>query len=183
MTKLNKRKCVNCGDVFQKLKPLQNVCDHICAIKHAQKLREKKEKREWQKEKAVRLEKLKTKSDYEKELQMVFNEFIRLRDVGKPCISCDALYGTYEVNAGHFVPAGTYKNLRFNELNVHNQCVHCNKHRHGSLIEYAERLPLRIGIDSFEELKRLKNVPRHYSIPELIELKVIYKDKIKQLNK
>lgn len=181
MTKLNKRKCVNCGQVFQKLKPLQNCCSIVCSIEHAKALREKKEAREWKKEKAVRKEKLKTKSDYEKELETVFNEFIRLRDVGQPCISCDAPYGTYEVNAGHYYPAGSYKNLRFTELNVHNQCVHCNKHRHANLIEYTERLPLRIGIESFEELKRLKNVSRHYSIPELIELKVIYKDKIKQL--
>ena len=181
MTKLNKRKCVNCGEVFQKLKPLQNCCDHICAIEHAQALREKKEKQEWRKEKSVRKEKIKTKSDYEKELEIIFNAFIRERDKGKPCISCDALYGTYEVNAGHFYPAGSYKNLRFNELNVHNQCIHCNKHKHGNLIEYAERLPLRIGIQSFEELKRLKNVPIHYSIPELIELKVIYKEKLRKL--
>lgn len=181
MTKLNKRKCVNCGEVFQKIKPLQNVCDHICAIEHAKALREKKEAKAWRKEKAIRKEKLKTKSDYEKELQSIFNEYIRLRDKGQPCITCGLPYGSYKEHACHYYPSGSNRNLRFNELNVHLGCDHCNVFLHGNLIAYTERLPLRIGIESFEELKRLKNVPRHYSIPELIELKVIYKDKIKQL--
>jgi len=179
--KLNKRKCANCGEVFQKEKPLQQVCSYICGIAKAKTEREKKEKREWQKEKKVRNDKLKTKSDYEKELQIVFNEFIRIRDVGQPCISCGASYGMYKVHAGHYYPAGSYKNLRFHEFNVHNQCDQCNLHLHGNLIAYTERLPLRIGKHSFEQLQRLKNDPRRYSIPELIELKVIYKDKIRKL--
>jgi hypothetical protein len=126
-------------------------------------------------------ENLKTKKDYEKELEPIFNEFIRLRDEGQPCISCDAIWGTYKVNAGHYYPAGTYKNLRFDEENVHNQCVHCNQHKHGNLSEYAIRIPNRIGAIAFDLLQQRRLVPANYSIPELIEMKVIYKDKVKEL--
>lgn len=180
MPKLNKRKCKNCNKVFQKTKPLQFVCSVRCSIEYSKKQKEKKENQEWKKRKAETKEKLKTKKDYEKELQVVFNKYIRLRDQNKPCISCGTpLKGKFD--AGHFYPAGSYKNLRFNEDNVHAQCVHCNQHKHGALNEYALKLPERIGQERFDKLNKDRLIERHYSIPELIELKVIYKDKIKQL--
>ena len=40
---------------------------------------------------------------------------------------------------------------------------------------------IRIGLCKFTELKKLRGVAKKYSIPELVELKVIYKDKIKKL--
>jgi hypothetical protein len=70
-----------------------------------------------------------------------------------------------------FYPVGSYKNLRFNEHNVHKQCVHCNQHKHGNLIEYALNLPHRIGLCNFKKLNENRLTERHYSIPELIELK------------
>ena len=47
----NKRKCKQCGEVFEKKQPLQYVCSPICAINYAKK----KEKAKWQKEKKKRL--------------------------------------------------------------------------------------------------------------------------------
>ena len=177
--KLNKRKCVNCGEVFQKVRPLQNTCDYVCAIEHAQHLKEKQEAKGWKERKRATKEKLKTKQDYEKELQTVFNTFIRKRDKGKPCISCNRPL-IFKFDAGHFFPMGSYKNLRFNEDNCHAQCVHCNQHKHGNLNEYTINLPNRIGTEAFNQLIRDRLTEKHYSIPELIELKVIYKDKIKK---
>ena len=178
--KLNKRKCKECGEVFQKLRPLQYLCSPNCASQNAKKEREKKEAKEWKQRKKVAKEKQKTKQDYEKELQKVFNFFIRLRDKDKPCISCNRpLIGKFD--AGHYFPVGSYKNLRFSEENVFGQCVHCNQHKHGNLNEYTINLPLRIGEDNFNQLIKDRLIERHYSIPELIQLKVIYKEKIKKL--
>ena len=149
------------------------------SVLNAPKEREKKEKKEWNKRKAEIKQSLKTKQDYEKELEAVFNKFIRLRDAGKPCISCGTpLSGKFD--AGHYYPAGSYKNIRFDERNVHGQCVHCNQHKHGNIAEYTLRLPERIGKESFDQLVLDRLKERHYTIPELIELKVIYKDKIKK---
>ena len=78
--RLNKRKCKQCGEVFQKKQPLQFVCSPICSIEYAKKQRKKADKTEWQKRKKAIKEKLKTKQNYENELQVVFNTFIRLRD-------------------------------------------------------------------------------------------------------
>jgi uncharacterized protein involved in tolerance to divalent cations len=155
------------------------------AFREVQKVeQEKKNTKDWNKEKKEIKQSLKTKQDYEKELERIFNKFIRLRDAQLPCVSCDAPPGTYKLTAGHFYPAGSYKNIRFDEDNVHGQCwFNCNKNRHGNLLEYRPRLIKRIGSDNFEQLERRAKETRHYSIPELIELKVIYKEKIKNLSK
>lgn len=182
--KLKKRKCANkdCGKMFYpRHRSTEKVCSFPCASAYARKIREDREAKEWRERKKEIKQSLKTKQDYEKEVQKVFNEFIRLRDRGKPCISCGSIL-TGKFDAGHFYPVGSYKNLRFDEENTHGQCVHCNQHKHGNLAEYSINLPKRIGIDKFISLQDRRNNERHYSIPELIELKVIYKDKARRLN-
>ena len=145
-------------------------------------LAEKKKAKQWNKEKKERKEALKTNSDYVRELQVVFNKFIRLRDKDEGCISCDKPLNT-KYDAGHFYSTGSYPELRFNEDNVFGQCVHCNQHKHGALIEYGERLHTRIGLVKILRLKELINIPKKYTIDELKGLKVMYKLKIKQLEK
>ena len=172
-------KCKQCNKRFERVRPLQSVCCYTCAIEYSKQQREKKAKKEWNIEKKKIKESLKTKKDYEKELQVIFNSYIRERDKNKKCISCgEYLKGKYD--AGHFYPAGTYKNLRFDEDNTHGQCVHCNQHKHGNLNEYRFGLEKRIGLDRLEALDKRRLEVRKYTIPELIELKVIYKDKLKQ---
>jgi len=117
----------------------------------------KKSERDWQKEKKVLKEKLKTHKDYLKELQIVFNTYIRLRDINKGCISCGRSLVGVKFDAGHFYSVGGNPALRFNENNVHGQCVHCNRDKHGNLLEYAERLPERIGQIRFDVLKMERN--------------------------
>ncbi len=159
---------------------MQYCCSFDCSIAYAKVQREKKEVKGWIARKKATKEKLKTKKDYEKESQAVFNTFIRTRDKGKPCLSCNAPIKS-KFDAGHFFPVGSYKNLRFNEDNCHAQCVHCNQHKHGNLNEYTLNLPNRIGQEAFDKLIKDRLVLRKYTIPELIELKVKYKDKIKGL--
>ena len=83
------RTCKVCKTKFEPTyNSVQVTCSYQCAIKYAQKQREKKEKKEWNKRKKVLKEKVKTKSDYLKEAQAIFNTYIRLRDENKGCISC-----------------------------------------------------------------------------------------------
>jgi len=181
--KLKNRKCKNCKQEFKQLRPLQYLCGHSCALEYAKDKTKQKQADKIKKiNKEVRelKEKLKTKKDYEKELQTIVNKFIRLRDKDQPCISCEKPLNT-KFDAGHFYPAGSYKNLRFNEDNIHGQCVACNQHRHGNLLEYRPRLIKRIGQDRTDELDRLRNIPAHFMIDELKELKEVYKEKIKKL--
>jgi len=169
-------RCKICKDKFEPKYFLQKTClEPICVLGWSKKLIEK----EWKKEKKAIKESLKTNADHVRELQVIFNKFIRLRDKDKGCISCGtALVNKYD--AGHYRSAGGNPELRFKESNVHGQCVYCNQHRHGALIDYRKGLIKRIGLEEVELLEN-RIIPMKYSIPELIELKVIYKDKIKNL--
>jgi hypothetical protein len=125
-------------------------------------------------------EKLKTNSDHVRELQVIFNKFIRTRDKDKGCISCSKPLNT-KFDAGHLFSTGSYPELRFNELNVNGQCVHCNQHKRGNILEYLDGFEKRFGPGVLIGLKALKNIPRKYTIPELIELKKLYKEKTKEI--
>lgn len=103
--------------------------------------------------------------------QTVFNAFIRKRDEGLPCISC----GSYNTaHASHFMSAGNYNYLRFNEDNVHLSCVKCNTFLHGNLIEYRKRLIQKIGQERVEYLELMGTIHRttkndRYFFIEIIE--------------
>ena len=174
------RKCKMCKEKFEpKYNSVQMVCSPKCAINYSKQLEENKKAKEWIKRKKKMSNEIKTRSEHLKELQTIFNKFIRLRDKDKPCISCNKpLKEKYD--AGHYRSVGSTPELRFNEDNVHGQCVYCNQHLHGNLIEYRKGLKKRIGE---EKVLLLENycIPLKLSIPEIVELKVIYKDKTKQI--
>jgi len=182
--RLNKNKtCKQCKRKFQQKQPLQYVCSLECSIDYAKELEEKKKKKENKAVKNKIKEKHKTWSSYVKDVESVFNAFIRERDKNLPCISCDALAGTYKLTAGHFYPT-TYQYLRFNEDNVHGQCwFNCNKNKHGNVNEYRIRLIEKIGIKRVEQLDEDRVKKLDLTIPELIELKVNYKEKLRVLKK
>ena len=169
------RTCKICKTKFEPTNSsVQMVCGFDCSIKYVCKQKEKK----WQKEKKVLKEKLKTTSDYLKEVQVVFNKWIRLRDKGKPCISCGN--PAKKENAGHYRSVGSSPQLRFEPLNNNLQCEYCNTFLHGNLINYRINLIKKIGLDKVEWLEQ-EHPPKHYSIPELILLKEEYKEKIRQM--
>lgn len=155
----------------------QMVCGGRCAIEY-DRIQKRKA---WRKEKAVRKDALKTHSEWLKDLQKVFNAFIRERDKGKLCVSCGAkVNGTG--HASHMFSVGAYPNLRFNEDNCHLSCVECNLHKHGNLVEYSLRLPERIGKERFEKLvSDSKKTVLKLSVPEIEDLIKKYKEKTKEL--
>ena len=165
------------GKFIPSYSSLQPTCTSpLCILKWAKKVDEKKGKREM---KAMR-ERQKSISQWRRELQQVFNKYIRERDKGKGCISCGAkLNGKYD--AGHYYSVGSYPNLRFHELNCFGQCVHCNQHKHGNLLEYQIGILKRIGKHGLDELQELRNEPLRLSLEE-IKIKINqYKIKIKEL--
>ena len=176
------KKCKVCATKFvPRFSTLQATCENPACIIEFSKAQRQKQKaqadKQWKRETKA---KLMTLSDHIQLCQNVFNTYIRMRDKKKPCISSGRpLVGKYD--AGHFYSTGAYPNLRFHEDNVHGQCVHDNRHLHGNLLTYRERLIERIGIARFNSLEALKNVPKHYSIDEVKELVKLYKTKIKQL--
>ena len=180
-TKLNKRKCKNCKEVFQKNSPLQYVCSPKCGAELARKQRVEKEKKESKAHTRDLRASLLTHKDYIQRTQKVFNTYVRMRDKAKPCVSCGCDMTNRKGDASHYFAAGSNPNVRFNEDNVHLSCVPCNQYAHGNLIEYGLRLPSRIGEERFKALHDTRNVVRKYTITELKEMIVHYKQLIKEL--
>lgn len=160
----------------------QKTCfNSMCAIGYNTEKQAIKEAKINDRFKNLDKESLKTWSDHIQELQKLFNQFIRMRDLGLPCISCGTTKNV-EYHAGHYIPAGNYGFLRFNELNVNRQCgKNCNKERHGNVHEYRDGLIKKIGIEKVLWLEANRHNNLELSIPEIIELKIKYKQKIKEL--
>ena len=118
-----------------------------------------------------------------KKLQKIFNEYIRLRDKDKPCISCGNYFESKD--AGHFFATSGYAGLRFDEDNVHGECARCNRFDESHLISYSHNLKNKIGIEDYEALREraleYKKNGYKFGRVELRELIEIYKSKVEQL--
>ena len=167
------KKCKICKNVFEPTKPLQQVCGWECAIELSKTKRIKTVRKEV---KEARL-KLKSRSDWLKDTQVVFNKYIRLRDQDDGCISCGSK-SAYAYHAGHYRSIGSAGHLRFNEQNCHRQCSACNTHLSGNLIRYRLGLIRKIGIHAVEALES-DNGTIKISIEEIKLLKAQFSAKIK----
>jgi len=128
-------------------------------------------------------QKLKTLSDYEAEAKKSFQKWVRLRDAGKPCISCNNP-NPKDISGGHYFPAGVYSGLIFDERNCHLQCnSYCNMYLSGNLSAYRIGLVNRYGKEFVEGLEddsiKLRNYK--YTKDELVAIKKKYDDNIKSL--
>jgi hypothetical protein len=85
-----------------------------------------------------------------KKAEKVFNAWIRQRDEGKNCITCNKPGD----QAGHYWPV-RYSGVRFNEMNVHIQESGCNKWKHGDQLRYRIKLVEMYGEDKVKELDEL----------------------------
>ncbi|MCF5708957.1 recombination protein NinG [Pseudomonas syringae] len=162
----------------------QTVCSPACAIKDAPRNQAKARKALAQVERSeikVRKEKLKTRSDHMKDTQQAFNEWVRHRDALLPCVSCGRHHeGKYD--AGHYRTVGSNPALRFEPLNCHKQCVPCNQHKSGNVVEYRLELVRRIGIVNLEWLEG-PHEPQKYTIEELKALTAKYRALTRELKK
>lgn len=179
-SKVRLRKCAikTCRQPFQPRSMTHKCCSPDCAAEHAKLEREKKDRQERQKG----LQALKTKSDWLKDVERVFNEFIRIRDLlaGHGCISCGR-HNAERWNAGHFKSVGAFPELRFNEDNVHLQCARpCNKDQGGNIHNYRIGLIARIGEERVALLEGPHELPK-WTIDELKALRDHYRAKLKEL--
>ena len=173
MKPIKQKKCKICKAYFTPLKPLQLVCQWKCAIEFANNQKIKTVKKEVKEAK----QKLKSRSDWLKETQVVFNKYIRLRDQNDGCISCGSTSAS-SYHAGHYRSIGSAGHLRFNEHNCHRQCAACNTHLSGNLIRYRLGLIRKIGIQLVETLES-DNATVKWSIDEIKILKAQFSAKIK----
>lgn len=176
----------NCGKSFLPLRPFQDVCGPVCAMRkvRASKLTERKQVRE-------RREALKRPKDLIPVAQDAFNAWVRARDAHLPCVSCGETNPPMtpggQWDAGHFLGRGAYPELRFVEDNCHKQCKSCNggggrfKAKERTVnAKYEEELIRRIGPERLELLKAPRP-PAKWTADQLREITATYKAKRKEL--
>ena len=167
-------RCKNCRNKFEPIRFNQKYClESECVKVWVDEVKMK----DWKKTKAVKKAELMTLSDYIKIAQVTFNKYIRLRDEGNVCISCQK--PPKKENAGHFFNANNHWNVRFDEDNVHLQCEHCNTFLSGNLLEYQGHLIKKIGTEKYDALVERARKTRKFTIEELKEIIETYKQKIK----
>ncbi|HCQ7771993.1 TPA: recombination protein NinG [Enterobacter kobei] len=205
MRKPSRRKCKVCGEYF--VPKFHDIRIRWCCPEHgailameerekekvkaaAKRIKEQKEaeKAGRQRRKAKR-ESLKSKSQWDKEAQSAFNRYIRIRDEGKPCVSCgNPLIGKSNyltgsaIDASHYRSRGAASHLKFNVFNVHSACTRCNRQLSGNAVEYRIRLIERIGQERVDRLES-DNEPRRFDIPYLQRIKSIFTRKARALEK
>ena len=187
------KKCKNpaCGISFPPQRLGQAVCSPKCGLAIKEVNQEKARKSLAQVERReikVRKEKLKGRADHLREAQAAVNEYVRLRDAHRPCISCDSMPNDHDLmtgsrwDAGHYRSVGACPELRFEPLNIHRQCVKCNRNLSGNAVEYRIRLVLRIGADKVAWLEG-PHEPRKYTVEEIKTIKAEYRAKTRELKR
>lgn len=170
------RKCAipTCRQPFEPRSMTHKTCGPDCA----QALVERDKAAKLRRERQAGLAKLKTRQDWLKEAQAAFNAFIRTRDHDQPCISCGRFH-TGSFDAGHYRSVGAAPALRFDENNVHKQCVPCNQHKGGNIVEYRIRLVEKIGRFAVELLE-CEPPPAKFTIDDAKAIKAHYVAKLKE---
>jgi hypothetical protein len=176
----------NCKHCKAKSAPLKinlhSFCDYDCATAYAKSAQDKaraKKQAESRRQDREKLKSLKTRSEWLKDAQKVFNQYIRMRDDKLPCVSCGRFHQG-QWHAGHYLSVGAHPELRFEPLNVWRQCQPCNAHLSGNQINYRKELISRIGAEKVEWLEG-KHEPLKLTIPEIQALMAEYKNKCKEL--
>jgi hypothetical protein len=75
----------------------------------------------------------------------------------------------------HFKPQGTLKSVKYSPMNVHAQCVRCNKYLDGNLGAYALALEKRYGFGILQTLERQSKLYFDYTIPILEKMTAVAK--------
>ncbi|WP_252959029.1 recombination protein NinG [Pseudomonas simiae] len=189
-----RKRCPSCRVMFTPARATQAVCGEIeCAIAHGKSekgraIAGKALAELGRREIKVRKETLKTRADHLREAQAAVNEYVRLRDAHLSCISCDSTPNDNDLmtgsrwDAGHYRSVGACPELRFEPLNIHRQCVKCNRNLSGNAVEYRIRLVQRIGEEKVTWLEGL-HAPCKYTVDEIKAIKAEYRAKTKELKK
>ena len=174
--------------------PVAWFCCHVCAIEFARERSAKAAARQAAKRKAdnskverlakseLRQRKMEVKSVgyWMKRAQSAFNAWVRERDRDQPCISCGR-HHQGQNHAGHYRPAGSNPELRFEPDNCHKQCAPCNSHLSGNLTKYRQALIAKVGLERVEWLEG-PHEPKRYRRDDYQAIESEYKAKLKEIN-
>ena len=169
-------RCKHCKHKFEPIRFNMKYCTETeCLRAFSEEIKQKT----WKQTKTRMKNDLKTTQDWLKETQTIFNKYVRLRDSGLNCISCNL--PPKKKNCGHFYSQGGHSNVRFDEDNCHLQCEHCNTYLSGNLLNYQIGIQKRIGADKLIELQGRAHIEKKWSVEELKNIIEKYKLKVREL--
>lgn len=178
---LKEKTCPVCQNLFMPIRPLQAVCGPKCALQNVRTEKAKDRARTRQRKQAI-----KSLRELLAEAQVAFNAYIRARDAGKPCICCGKPFEPSKhggsMDAGHYLSRGSSPQHRFNEDNVFGQRKNCNRPGGTTRDAFRAGVIARIGLARVEALEADNHVPK-WTREQLIELKAIYRRKLREMKK
>lgn len=191
---LKARLCANkingCEVFFVPDRGGQKVCSPKCSIEYGPAVAAEKRHKEIRRKARQWRQDNKTVGVLIQECQrQCFNPWIRYRDRDEPCISCgdfnpgmrDQYGGAWD--AGHWLTTGSTPELRFHEDNCHKQCKSCNNPGPNKALwvarEYRINLINKIGIERVQWLEGPHD-PSNYTRQDLIELKALFRRKLRE---
>jgi len=125
-----------------------------------------------------------TRSYLIKQLDKVFSEYIRRRDIdlcgNSKCFTCGKVDDWRSLQCGHFQSRKHYA-TRWDEQNCQVQCSGCNVFRYGEQFKFGVNLDKKYGVGTAETLERMARFTIKFSNDELAEKIAHYKETIKQL--
>ena len=116
-------------------------------------------------------------------LDAVFSKYIRAKDAKNgvvKCVTCRKYLNSNEAHAGHYI-GRRHMATRFDEKNVHVQCVFCNTFNEGAKDEYSLYLVNAYGPGILEELNRKKHMIAKFETFQLELMITEYKKKLSEL--
>jgi len=117
-------------------------------------------------------------------LDKVFSQWIRQKDADHrgyvECWTCGKVLHWSRVDAGHFQSRAKFS-TRWDEMNVKPQCKSCNGFRSGEQYIFARKLDAVYGEGTAEEIERISNQTRKYSVEELEALVDVYNRRLRKL--
>lgn len=195
----SKRRCKQCGEYGEASSGVKVPLGWFCCMPHAvEYAREESRKmvrrqiakagRELKAEakearRAERQRKMDVKplSYWARRAQSAFNAFIRERDAGLPCVSCDHPDdGSRQRHASHFRSVGACSSMRFHPDNVWAACSICNNHLSGNVANFKTKLIAMLGTERVEWIESQPKV-RRWTREELEGIEAEYKAKLKAL--
>ena len=117
-------------------------------------------------------------------LDKVFSQWVRRKDADHrgyvECWTCGKVLPWSRVDAGHFQSRAKFS-TRWDEMNVKPQCKGCNGFRSGEQFKFARKLDAVYGEGTAEEIERISNQARKYSVEELEALIDVYNRRLRKL--
>jgi len=169
--------CSKCYDSWLKTTPEGKEQLYKHALKHVTNIRKIKTE-----QKTKNKELLKTRSDWQKDVQVKINKIIRLIDHGQKCIAS----GKHSAinDAGHYYGRLAHPTLAFHAHNIFQQSRHSNSYKGGDDKRYREGLIDTFGV---EYLDWIESLPAHplikLNVNDLKDLNGRLNDYIKTVDK